>query len=202
MFRVVENVRQKHLDWVRSILGSKNWSQHRLAKEAGLSASALNKFLRDPTNTRTLNSFSVEKLEAASGIPLPRMSGTSPPIPLDGSSRDVERLDELNTMAQAMKQGRNGLDTWIVRNRVLELAGYIPGDTLLIDREIAPQHGDVVIADVFDRNGAAETVIRIFEGSFLIAATMDPNFITPIFINKDVVVRGVAIASVRNRRAA
>jgi SOS-response transcriptional repressor LexA len=200
MFRVVENVRRKHLDWVNSILASTGWSQHRLAKEADLSPSALNKFLKDPTDTRTLNSFSLEKLERASGIPLSRGTGAFTEAETPGY--EVERIDDLGTMAQAMKQGRNGVDAWRMKTRALELAGYIPGDTLIVDQGVTPQMGDVVIAQIYDRNGEAETVVRIFEGSFLIAATTDPALISPIFINKDVLIRGVCIASTRNRRAA
>lgn len=200
MFRVVENVRQKHLDWVNSILASTGWSQHRLAKEAGLSASALNKFLKDPTSTRTLSSFSIEKLERATGTLLARGAmGMAEP---EGRDHEVERIDDLNAMAQAMKQGRNGVDAWLMKTRALELAGYIPGDTLIVDQGVSPNLGDVVIAQIYDRNGEAETVVRIFEGSFLIAATTDPALISPIFINKDVLIRGVAIASLRDRRAA
>lgn len=200
MFRVVENVRQKHLDWVNSILASTGWSQHRLAKEADLSASALNKFLKDPTNTRTLNSFSVEKLERASGVPLGRSPGSF--MEPEGQKFEIERIDDLGSMAQAMKQGRNGVDAWLIKTRALELAGYMPGDTLIVDQGLTAQHGDVVVAQIYDRNGDAETVVRIYEGSFLIAATTDPALISPIFINKDVLIRGVGIANFRNRRAA
>jgi len=200
MFRVVENVRQKHLDWVNSILSLTGWSQHRLAKEADLSPSALNKFLKDPTSSRTLNSFSIEKLERASGVPLTR-GGNAMAEP-KGPSYEVERIDDLGIMAQALKQGRNGVDAWQMKTRALELAGYIPGDTLVVDQGLTPQLGDVVIAQIYDRNGDAETVVRIFEGSFLIAATTDPALISPIFINKDVLIRGVCIGSARNRRAA
>lgn len=200
MFRVVENVRQKHLDWINFILASTGWSQHRLAKEADLSASALNKFLKDPTNSRTLNSFSVEKLERASGVPLGRTAGSF--AEKDGPHYEIELIDDLGSVAHAMKQGRNGVDAWLIKTRALELAGYLPGDTLIVDQSVTPQHGDVVVAQLYDRNGDAETVVRIYEGSFLIAATTDPALLSPIFINKDVLIRGVGITSFRNRRAA
>lgn len=201
MFRVVENIRQKHLEWMQTVIATTGWSQHRLAKEVGLSASALNKFLNDPTNTRTLNSYSVEKIEAKTGILMGAENGRGAKD-LQSASTEVEPADLSDTSVISAKQGRNGVDAWVLRARVLELAGYIPGDTLIVDQTVSPQHGDVVIANVGNRNGEAETVIRIFEQSFLIAATMDPAHLSPILINKDVAILGVVTSSFRSRRAA
>ena len=53
------------------------------------------------------------------------------------------------------------------------------------------------------RNGRAETVFRIFEDPFLVAATLDRTLFKPWLIDNDrVIVRGVVIASLRERRAA
>ncbi len=201
MFRVVDTIRQKHLDWVRSILASKNWKQHRLAVEAGLSPSALNKFFNDPTDTRTLNSYSIEKIETATGVPL-----TVRGAPLERAQTreggEIVQVSSGSELVAAAKEGKNGVDAWEIRARVLELAGYIPGDILVVDENATPQPGDVVVAQQFDRNGEAETIVRIFETSFLVAATMDPAYLSPILINKDIQVRGVVIASIRSRRAA
>ncbi|CDZ67658.1 Hypothetical protein NGAL_HAMBI2605_59390 [Neorhizobium galegae bv. orientalis] len=201
MFRVVENVRQKHLDWVHSILSSKGWTPHRLAKEAGLSPSALTKFLNDTTGTRTLNSYSVEKITEGSGMPMGMGAGAVFNEP-QSSRFELERLDDTSINIDALRQGKNGIDTWTVRTRALELAGYIPGDLVVVDQNTSPQRGDVVVAQVYDRNGEAETVMRIYETSFLIAASMDPAHLVPILINKDVVIRGVVVSSFRSRRAA
>ncbi len=201
MFRVVDNVRQKHLDWVNSILASRGWKQHRLAKEAGLSPSALNKFINDPTGTRTLNSYSIEKIESATGVPL-----TVRGAPVDrrehSESGEIAPVASGSELIAAAKHGKNGVDAFEMKARVLELAGYIPGDVLVVDENATPQPGDVVLAEHFDRNGQSEMIVRIYETSFLVAATMDPAYLSPILINKDVHVRGVVIASIRKRRAA
>lgn len=201
MFRVVENIRQKHLDWMQRVIATTGWSQHRLAKEVGLSASALNKFFKDPTDTRTLNSYSIEKIETKTGILLSADPGRGLREP-PSRAFELEPADNGSTDVASAKEGRNGVDAWVLRTRALELAGYIPGDTLIVDQHVAPQHGDVVVAQVGNRNGEAETVIRIFEQSFLIAATMDPAYLSPILINKDVAIMGVVISSFRSRRAA
>lgn len=56
---------------------------------------------------------------------------------------------------------------------------------------------------VYDRTGRAETIFRLYEDPFLVAATLDKGLMKPHLIDNDrVVVRGVVIASFRERRAA
>jgi len=202
MFRVVENIRQKHLDWVNSILSSKNWTPHRLSKEAGISPSALTKFINDTTGTRTLNSYTVEKLASGSGIPFNGSGANKSFSETKTPEFELELTNEKSAPIEALRNGRNGVDAWTIRTRALELAGYLPGDTVIVDQNASPQAGDVVLAQVYNRNGDPETVMRIYEPSFLMAATMDPGHIMPILINKDVIIRGVVISSLRSRRAA
>jgi SOS-response transcriptional repressor LexA len=91
----------------------------------------------------------------------------------------------------------------VLRSRCLEVAGYVPGDVLMVDMNAKPEQGDVVCAQVYDRLGRAETVFRIFEDPFLVASSLDGTFFKPLLIdNERVVVRGVVVASFRDRRAA
>lgn len=201
MFRVVENIRRKHLDWVQTILARKNWTQHRLAKEAGVSPSALNKFINDPSETRTLNSYTVEKLALASGMPLQANKEPSGKATADVGN-EAELVPAADPLVISYIRGNNAVDAWEVRSRALELAGYLPGDILIVDRTTMPSRGDIVVAEIRGRSSGPEIVVRIFESPFLISATMDASLITPILINHDVIIRGVIAHSIRNRRAA
>jgi transcriptional regulator with XRE-family HTH domain len=91
---------------------------------------------------------------------------------------------------------------WKISSRALELAGYLPGDILKLDASLAPRPGDVVVAQIYDSRGDAETVIRIFSEPYLIARTLDPNLAdNPILVRpRDVKIVGVAIASLRLRQ--
>jgi transcriptional regulator with XRE-family HTH domain len=206
MFRVVENVRRKHLDWVNAILEYKGWSPTKLAKVAGIDPSTLSRFLRsDNPNTR-LNSYSIEKIEAVAGIPA---FETQAPTLARGLSEDEAEAYEPGMVGassaaiEALRQGRNGVDPWIMRGRSLELAGYMPGDVLMVDLNAEPRVGDVVCAQVYDMGGRAKTVFRIFEHPFLVAASIDPSLHRPLLIdNRAIMVRGVVVASMRPRRAA
>lgn len=208
MFRVVENVRKKHLDWVNFILSHKRWSARRLAVEAEIDPSTLSRFINDPTQSRMLNSYSIEKIERASGVPAFETSASALPLPVagfgegDGEPYHLSTDASLRDAISALKHGRNGVDPWVLKSRCLETAGYIPGDVLIVDLNAVPQNGDIVCAQVFDRNGQPETVFRIYEHPFLITATMDPAKLTPLLIDKSVIIRGVVVSSLRERRAA
>lgn len=206
MFRVVENVRQRHLDWVDFILKSRNWSRNRLSKEAGINPSTLTKFYNGRDGTGLLQSYTIEKIEKASGIPA---FETSLPTVARGLSEDestryeAEPASFVPPAVDALRGNRNGVDPWVLRSRGLEAAGYMPGDILVVDLNAAPRSGDVVCAQVYDRAGKAETVMRVYEHPFLVAATFDPSLFKPLLVDNDrVMVRGVVVASFRERRAA
>lgn len=206
MFRVVENVRQRHLDWVNFILQTRNWSRNRLSKEAGINPSTLTKFFNGRDGTGLLQSYTIERIQQASGIPA---FETSLPQVQRGLSEDesvryeAEVTSAVPPAVEALRGARNGVDPWILRSRALEAAGYLPGDILIVDLNAAPRSGDVVCAQVYDRAGKAETVMRVYEHPFLVAATFDPSLFKPLLVDNDrVQVRGVVVASFRERRAA
>lgn len=207
MLCVVENVRKKHLDWINFILETKGWKPHHLASVSGVDASTLSRFFdrTNPLSTRTLNSRSVELIAEASGIP---PFETNIPQPIRGvadresEAYEAEKVTSTNEAVKALQGARNGVDAWVMRSRALEAAGYLPGDILVVDMNAAPQSGDVVCAEILDRSGKPEMVMRILERPFLVAATFDPSLFKPMLIDGDrVTVRGVVIASFRERRA-
>lgn len=207
MLALVENARRKQLAWVHAILDHRKWRPTRLAREAGIDPSTLSKFLGDPLNIAQLNTLSIEKIAAAGGIPpyqtqpvsMPRGMAEGEAAPYVTEAPDAA----LARAIQAAKAGKNGVDPWIMRSRALELAGYLPGDILMVDLNAEPQDGDAVCAQVYDKIGRAETVMRIYEKPFLAAATTDRSLSRPLLIDDDrVQVRGVVVASFRARRAA
>ncbi|PZP54968.1 MAG: hypothetical protein DI604_36820 [Delftia acidovorans] len=121
----------------------------------------------------------------------------------ESEAYEAEKVTSTNEAVKALQGARNGVDAWVMRSRALEAAGYLPGDVLVVDMNAAPQSGDVVCAEILDRSGKPEMVMRILERPFLVAATFDPSLFKPMLIDGDrVTVRGVVIASFRERRAA
>ncbi|MDE2579986.1 MAG: hypothetical protein KGL46_14375, partial [Hyphomicrobiales bacterium] len=91
---------------------------------------------------------------------------------------------------------------WRIENRALELAGYIPGDIVLIDQAAAARDGDTVIAQIYDFDiGDARTRIRRYDGVYLTTATMDAALAErPLPVDGErVVIVGRIVRMFRNR---
>ncbi len=208
MLRVVStteptSLRRRQLAWLQAMLDFRMWNVTRMAREAGVSQSTLAKFLNDPENIAQLSTNTVEKLATAGGI---RPYETTPTMhPRGLSDREAERFEGFNDnpafskLIGALAAG-NSVVPWVLNTRALEVFGYLPGDVLMVDLNATPRDGDVVCAQLYDRNGEAETVFRILEHPFLVAATLDRATIKPLLVNNDtVVVRGVVTSSHRPR---
>lgn len=107
-----------------------------------------------------------------------------------------------NALAISLGQ-RPGVDVWRVRGSSMTLAGYLPGDRLLVDAR-APERvrpGDVVIAQVYDwQTGSARTLLRQFQRPALVAHSSDPvEWVAHIVDDINVSIKGVITAQWRTR---
>ena len=101
-----------------------------------------------------------------------------------------------------MRAGGNAIDAWTLQSAALDLAGYLPGDILMVDLNADPEDGDIVCAQSYDRLGRAETIFRRFQKPFLTALSTQSNSFRPLIVDEDrVVIRGVVIATLRPRTA-
>jgi transcriptional regulator with XRE-family HTH domain len=69
---------------------------------------------------------------------------------------------------------RPGVEAWTVATSAMQIAGYLPGDHILVDRQQSEtcRAGDAVIAQCYDlASGAAQTVFRLYEPPVLVAAS-------------------------------
>lgn len=113
----------------------------------------------------------------------------------------VPAFGEANTVkpiAAALGE-RPGVDVWRVKTRAMALAGLLEGDFMLVDTHQAERvrAGDVVVAQVYNRNGAT-TVLRRFEPPVLIAASADPEDGRVFVVDgQNVVIMGKIVASWR-----
>lgn len=94
-----------------------------------------------------------------------------------------------------------GADVWIVSSDALVLAGYLPGDLILVDTHQSElcRPGDAVIAQVYNgQTGSATTLLRKFQPPVLVAANTNPeDQKVHIVDGENVVIRGKVIASWR-----
>lgn len=92
----------------------------------------------------------------------------------DAAIWQPKQNDPSDQIARALGADRPGVDIWEVKSMALSLAGYLPGDKLLVDAHASERckAGDAVIAQIYNwTSGAAATVMRRFEPPVLVAAT-------------------------------
>lgn len=110
------------------------------------------------------------------------------------------QTDQMKTIATALGATRPGIDIWRVKSNAMALGGLLDGDYILVDMHQSERTraGDVVIAQLYQRNGTAITVLRRFEPPVLVAASADPSDMRVHVVDgENVVIRGKVIASWR-----
>lgn len=192
----------RHFSWVDWLLQKTGRTDASLAKEAGL---ASNYLYRKRAEGTVLGATQIRMLSEHYGLPgpdtylLPGAAGLS-----DEAEPFVAATGNPATrkLIEAAVDGRINATAWVLKTRALEDAGFLPGDIVISDRGELPQAGDAVVASVVDlRTGAAETVFRVLEAPYLVAASADPALRKPLLIdNERVIVLGTITHSIRTRR--
>jgi transcriptional regulator with XRE-family HTH domain len=203
-----EKLDQKN--FVLEVLAETGWSQTDLAKRAGLDPSTLSRFLSNPDDRHLLRPNTMRRIERVVGRSHSRPAGNNFPlhhsgtegfaeaeqVPSQGGASGVVEL----LVAQLSSDG-HPVDAWVLKSRALELAGYRPGDTVFVRLGESALKGDVVCAQIYDwQQRRAQTVFRIFDPPFLLAATTDLELMKPHEIkSENVAIKGVVLHSLRNR---
>lgn len=99
--------------------------------------------------------------------------------------------------------GNPGVEAWTVKGRSMNLAGYLDGDALVVDRNRVERvrSGDAVLAQIYDfGNGSARTVFRRYDPPFIFAISTDQDDLKPYLVDGErVVIVGVVTFSWRGR---
>jgi hypothetical protein len=198
-------------NWLRSLPALTGKSLTAIAKECGIAVTTLTRPLRDDDpGTSGPNQSTIQKIVGRYHVTPPDF-GTGAETqrrPLRGLSEDAVQYtpagpDPLAAAVAALLAGHPNAFPWVIKTRVLELAGYLPGDVVIVDLGVEASPGDAVCAQVnIDwKRGTAETAMRIYERAgashVLVAASMDPSLRQPIAVDDRVAVKGVIIGMVR-----
>lgn len=200
----LRNAQRQYLARARE-LDPEHRSLTEIARAGGMNPSTLTRFMNDAEHEGTLSALTIRRIAEVTGVP-PTSEITGPAV--TGMAEQAEPFifagDDTSMLVRQMIAGRNAADPWVLRTRTLEMSGYLPGDVVVVDMNLAAKDGDAVCAQVYDRNGdTAETVWRVYSAPFLVAAMRDPVAIKPLLVDNDrVVIRGVITDSLRRRRAA
>lgn len=197
--------REAARQWLIEVTQQTGKSLTRIATEAKVAVSTLTRAVNDPEHPHTLSAATISKIAAATGIPAPSFLSENKVVRLafQAPEADPYRFDDgraLDPLVRALLAGRNAADAWVLRTRALELAGYMPGDIVAVDMAVTPASGDVVIAQVYDFDrGRADTVWRIYEPPYLVAASMDRSNARPLR-DDAVQIKGVVVGLFRPRQ--
>jgi transcriptional regulator with XRE-family HTH domain len=193
-------LREAQLIWLRHVEDVTGKTASEIARGAGLDPSTLTGFktgkrsqtLESLTITQIANRWNVPVDVAVRGAPEPRgfAEETVPYI--------IAGADPIAAAVRALVAGRNGVDPLTLCSSAIELAGYLPGDIILVDLNGVAQPGDAVLAQVYDwQRGSAQTIVRIFEKAapvdLLVPKSRDASLHPIVVDGEKVIVKGVLL---------
>ena len=194
-----EETSRQHRDYLRRVIAHTRKPPTRIAKEVGVAASTLTRLLKEDSNT-TLHARTITRLQEYSGMSFFGGDPSAPGIfrglaedavPFDAKDADPDLLAAIKALVGA----RKAADPWTIRKPALEQRGYLPGDIVIVDLGRRAEAGDAVCAQVYDwRRGTAETVMRVYEPPYLVAASFDEALRRPLVVdNEQVIIKGVLL---------
>ncbi len=154
--------------WLTEVLRRTALKPSPLAQQAGISPSTVLRAL-DPRAPTALSRASILRIVRTFGVPEP---GNMPNAP--GFAEDD--LIRLEAQPPAFAGHELTPNQYVARagTRILDLAGILPGDEMLMDMSVPPVASDVVAAQVYAIGGpAAVTVLRVYDPPYLVAHTSD-----------------------------
>lgn len=195
--------------WLRAVAAYMNLSLSELALRSGLAASTVTRYMNDRTGTLSMTERSLDKISAFTGVPKNVMPGQrklpgfgeSEVVPYD--PRGEERLPAwVEAAIAAHKQGRPGVEPWIMKGWALDLLGIYPGDVLMIDQNRRPVAGKVVCVQITDlATGSAETVMRRYDPPYVVTHSAKLGPTKPEQVDDErVVIMGVEDGIIRPRQ--
>lgn len=195
-------VAKLHRDFVKRVVEHTRTPPTRIATDLKIAPSTLTRLLNEPEGGKaTLRATTIAKLEAYSGLTAPTLESPDGAIQAPGLREDAVPFEmrdgDASVVAgiKAVTGARKNVDAWTIRTRALECAGYMPGDIVLVDLSTMPRVGEPACAQVYNwRGGTAETVMRLLEPPYLVAATFDPALRKPLLVDDDrVIVKGLIL---------
>lgn len=186
-----------------------------LARRSGVATTTLTRFRNDPNHRSPLAVTTMMDIAGAAGLEItpdvltPKEAPTTRRM-APQSLRETEAAPykaraegDIGRAVLAFCGDAGHLVPWELRTRALEDVGILPGDIVVLDLNAAPEPGDLVCAQLYDwaNAGQTETLWRVYERPFLVAASRDPGTRKPLLVDGEkVMIKGVIVASFRARR--
>lgn len=195
--------------WLAEVVRITGKKPSQIADGAGVSDTTLTRLLNNPDYPGTLSQVTIDRIKLAYKLPGPEETTAAKGrgAALLGFS-EGERIDlireaaPLTKIVNAISDLHNNAEPWRLKTISLELAGYLAGDIVFVDTAASPHPQDAVCAQLADyKRGSAETIWRIWDPPYLVAAAHDRTAYKPLLVdNERVLIRGVIVDSLRPHR--
>lgn len=189
----VERIRQ----WIAQLMALTGQTASELARECGLAESTLTRLMSADGPANLPRESTLLKIEQRFQTRRP----TAPPSPGDVQEPPLgNATEELKRMARLIEETQ-AAEAFVVSDHALDLAGYLPEDTVFVDTQRTPQPGDVVAIRFRAAPGRRDAVtLRIFDQPFLTPHTTDEALRRPLLIDPArIEIIGVTVAAMRQR---
>jgi len=180
--------------WLLEVVDRTKLKPSQLATGAGVSDSTITRLLNNKDYSGTLAPETVERIKETYKVPGPEeyaSRGRAMLIGLSEAARFEPRKEkgELAAIVTAILRGRPNFEAWRLKTQAMEDGGYLPGDIVFVERaagEVLARPQDAVCAEVLDyQHGSAETVWRVYDPPFLVAAAHERTAYKPILVDGD-----------------
>ncbi len=218
----MDALKERQRVWLKKIMDITGLRPSQLAKQAGLSTTTLTRFLNAEDHKNALSPQTLSAiqnvvfaladsmaLEDAQALAFPDTSytenrefltGDVAPYALEHIAYENDAL--LRQVLNAALQIYTQCTLWVVKTRILEGRGYIPGDIIGVDPLQEPRNGDVVCAQVYDwGNMQANSILRYYSPPFLLACEASRVHHPLAIKDQDITLSGVVVFGYRSRRA-
>lgn len=198
-----ESQRAEQHAWIRAVLAQTGLNLNQLAKKIGRSGSTLHRPMNDPGNTTMISSRVLAEIAGFAGLRVMEFPGRQKGFSENEAvpyiyEQNKQEVSSAASAVKAMVGNRNGRDPWVVQTALLDMAGIIPGDILIVDLNKRPVSGDIVCAQLYDWTAdRAETAFRIYDAPYLTSYSKQRTT-KPIMVDDDTVkIMGVVDGLIR-----
>jgi len=193
-------------EWIKAIASHMGLSLSQLALKSGMAASTITRFVNDDTGVLTIQQNSLEQIANFTGFRPYQFPGRARPgfSELDAVPFELDDRQPGGWVKAAVdeaKKGRNGVEAWVMKGAALDGMGILPGDVIIVDQNLRPKPGDIVVAQIVDYGrGTAETVIRVYQPPFICSHSVRLGPMRPEHVDEErVSIAGTGIGVLRLR---
>lgn len=182
--------------WMKSNMDRMKLSQNKLARLAGVSVTTINRYCNADDDAEPKMSYA-KLIAKVFNAALPAAYTAENTEPQGFSEPGVTPIE----WKPALGEEWNGnISAWTVKDNSMQFMGYLTGDEVKADDRIKAVDGDVVVANLYENNSTARTVLRVYKApGYLVPATTDLSAFEVHEVGKNAAVFGVVFESLRRR---